>query len=53
MAGPTSASFLREFKLRRDFRPRAADIKAIEDASSQIKIEGARYNAFHQQLTGR
>jgi aryl-alcohol dehydrogenase-like predicted oxidoreductase len=31
----------------------AADIKAIEDASSQIKIEGARYNAFHQQLTGR
>jgi aryl-alcohol dehydrogenase-like predicted oxidoreductase len=36
-----------------DLELTAADIKVIEDASSQIKIEGARYNAFHQQLIGR
>src|SRR6202522_3188954 len=29
------------------------DIHAIESASSRIKLEGARYSAFHQQLTGR
>ena len=29
------------------------DLRAIESASSQIKIEGARYSDFHEQLTGR
>ena len=29
------------------------DLRAIESASSQIKVEGARYPEFHEQLTGR
>ena len=29
------------------------DLRAIESASSNIKLEGARYSAFHEQLTGR
>jgi len=29
------------------------DIHAIESAASHIKLEGARYSAFHAQLTGR
>ena len=29
------------------------DLRAIESASSAIKIEGARYSDFHEQLTGR
>lgn len=29
------------------------DISALETASSQIKVQGARYSAFHEQLTGR
>ena len=29
------------------------DMQALEDASSKIKVEGARYSAFHQQLVGR
>jgi len=29
------------------------DLLAIEDASSHIKLEGARYPDFHQQLVGR
>jgi len=29
------------------------DLRAIEDASSHIEIQGARYPAFHEQLTGR
>ena len=31
----------------------AEDLRAIETASSQIKVEGARYPEFHEQLTGR
>ena len=31
----------------------AADVQALEEASSQVKLEGARYSAFHQQLVGR
>jgi aryl-alcohol dehydrogenase-like predicted oxidoreductase len=30
-----------------------ADLDAIETASSQIKLEGARYPAFHEKLVGR
>ena len=29
------------------------DLRAIESASSQIKVEGARYPQFHEQLTNR
>ena len=29
------------------------DVQALEDASSKIKIEGARYPAFHAKLVGR
>src|SRR5438270_1518238 len=29
------------------------DLRALEDASSRIKLEGARYPAFHAKLVGR
>jgi aryl-alcohol dehydrogenase-like predicted oxidoreductase len=29
------------------------DVRALEDASSRIKLEGARYPAFHANLVGR
>jgi len=29
------------------------DLRALEDASSKIKLEGARYPAFHAKLVGR
>jgi aryl-alcohol dehydrogenase-like predicted oxidoreductase len=29
------------------------DVRALEDASSNVKIEGARYSPFHAQLVGR
>jgi len=29
------------------------DVQALEDASSQVKLEGARYSPFHQQFVGR
>jgi aryl-alcohol dehydrogenase-like predicted oxidoreductase len=31
----------------------AEDVLALEDASSKIKLEGARYPKFHEQLVGR
>ncbi|HEY0795643.1 MAG TPA: aldo/keto reductase [Acidisarcina sp.] len=31
----------------------AEDVRALEDASSKIKLEGARYPKFHEQLVGR
>jgi aryl-alcohol dehydrogenase-like predicted oxidoreductase len=31
----------------------ADDVRTLEDASSKIRIEGARYSPFHQQLVGR
>lgn len=30
-----------------------ADVRSLEEASSRIKIEGARYPEFHQKLVGR
>ena len=36
-----------EVELTRD------DVLALEDASSKVKIEGARYSPFHAQLVGR
>jgi aryl-alcohol dehydrogenase-like predicted oxidoreductase len=29
------------------------DVRALEDASSKIKLEGARYSDFHAKLVGR
>jgi len=29
------------------------DVRTLEDASSKIKLEGARYPTFHEQLVGR
>jgi aryl-alcohol dehydrogenase-like predicted oxidoreductase len=29
------------------------DLRAIENASASIKLEGARYSKFHEELTGR
>lgn len=29
------------------------DVRALEEASSKVKIEGARYSPFHAQLVGR
>jgi aryl-alcohol dehydrogenase-like predicted oxidoreductase len=31
----------------------ADDVRALEDASAKIKLEGARYPKFHEQLVGR
>jgi len=31
----------------------AEDVRSLEEASSKIKVEGARYSPFHQQLVGR
>jgi aryl-alcohol dehydrogenase-like predicted oxidoreductase len=31
----------------------AEDVRALEDASSKVKLEGARYPAFHASLVGR
>jgi aryl-alcohol dehydrogenase-like predicted oxidoreductase len=36
-----------------DIQLSAEDVRAIEDASSKIKFEGARYSKFHEQLVGR
>jgi aryl-alcohol dehydrogenase-like predicted oxidoreductase len=30
-----------------------ADLRAVENASSNMKLEGARYPEFHEQITGR
>jgi aryl-alcohol dehydrogenase-like predicted oxidoreductase len=31
----------------------AGDVRSLEEASSKIKLEGARYPKFHEQLVGR
>jgi len=31
----------------------AQDVQALEEASSKVKLEGARYSKFHEQLGGR
>jgi predicted aldo/keto reductase-like oxidoreductase len=31
----------------------AEEVAALEEASSQVKLEGARYPKFHEQLVGR
>jgi hypothetical protein len=29
------------------------DVRALEKASSQVRLEGARYSKFHEQFVGR
>ena len=29
------------------------DVRSLEEASSKIKLQGARYSQFHEQLVGR
>ena len=31
----------------------AGDVRDLEEASSKVKLEGARYPRFHEQLVGR
>jgi hypothetical protein len=38
---------------RRGGKAERADMAEIETASSRIKVEGARYPAFHETLVGR
>jgi aryl-alcohol dehydrogenase-like predicted oxidoreductase len=36
-----------------DIQLSESDVAALEEASSKVKIEGARYSEFHQKLVGR
>ena len=31
----------------------AAEVQSLEEASSKVRLEGARYSPFHQSLVGR
>jgi hypothetical protein len=31
----------------------AGEVQSLEEASSKVKVEGARYSPFHQSLVGR
>jgi aryl-alcohol dehydrogenase-like predicted oxidoreductase len=51
--GTTKLSRLEENLGGASIKLTAEDVRALEDASSKIKVEGARYSPFHQQLVGR
>jgi aryl-alcohol dehydrogenase-like predicted oxidoreductase len=51
--GTTKLDRLKENLGALDVELTSEDIDAIEAASSQIKLEGARYPAFHAKLVGR
>jgi aryl-alcohol dehydrogenase-like predicted oxidoreductase len=51
--GTTKLSRLEENLGAANIKLTAEDVQALEDASSKVKIEGARYSPFHQQLVGR
>ncbi len=51
--GTTKLNRLEENLGAADIKLTPDDIRAIENASSKIKVEGARYSEFYQQLTGR
>ena len=51
--GTTKLSRLEENLHAADVELTAEDMRAIESASSQIHIEGARYSEAHERLTGR
>jgi len=51
--GTTKLSRLEENLGGANIELTAEDVRALEEASSKVKIEGARYSPFHQQLVGR
>jgi aryl-alcohol dehydrogenase-like predicted oxidoreductase len=51
--GTTKLSRLEENLGGANIKLTAEDVRTLEEASSKIKVEGARYSPFHQQLVGR
>jgi aryl-alcohol dehydrogenase-like predicted oxidoreductase len=51
--GTTKLSRLEENLGGANVKLTAEDVRTLEEASSKIKVEGARYSPFHQQLVGR
>jgi len=51
--GTTKLSRLEENLGGASLKLTTEDVRALEEASSKVKVEGARYSAFHQQLVGR
>ena len=51
--GTTKLSRLEENLGGADVELTAEDVLALEEASSKVKLEGARYSKFHEQLVGR
>ena len=51
--GTTKLSRLEENLGAVEVKLTSEDVRSLEDASSKIKLEGARYPEFHQKLVGR
>ena len=51
--GTTKLERLEENMGAADINLTPEDLREIDSASSKIKVEGARYPEFHEQLTGR
>lgn len=51
--GTTKLSRLEENLGGASIKLTADDVRALEESSSKVKVEGARYSPFHQQLVGR
>ena len=51
--GTTKLSRLEENLAGADVELTPDDVLALEEASAKIKVEGARYSKFHEQLVGR
>ena len=51
--GTTKLSRLEENLGAAEVKLTPEDVRSLEEASSKIKIEGARYPEFHQKLVGR
>ncbi len=51
--GTTKLSRLEENLGAVSIKLTAEDVRALEESSSKVKVEGARYSPFHQQLVGR
>jgi aryl-alcohol dehydrogenase-like predicted oxidoreductase len=51
--GTTKLSRLEENLGGANIKLTGEDVRTLEEASSKVKVEGARYSPFHQQLVGR
>jgi aryl-alcohol dehydrogenase-like predicted oxidoreductase len=51
--GTTKLSRLEENLGGAGIKLTAGDVEVLEEAASKVKVEGARYSPFHQQLVGR